>query len=110
MRCFSSLGGGGGEVGAAGVVGVTADPVLLVAQLAGDLGRGRREHEQAMDLEDVLQPEGLRAGADGDGVLHRDDVAEDGAGGLVSRIALLGLGAREAALRQDQALHPGGGH
>jgi hypothetical protein len=42
-------------------------------------------------------------------VLHRDDVAEDGPGGLVSRVALLGLRAREATLRQDEPLDPGGG-
>ncbi len=57
-----------------------------------------------MDFEDVLQPERLRAGAERDGVLHRDDVAEDRQGGIVG---LLGLGACEAPPREDQALDAG---
>jgi hypothetical protein len=77
------LGRGRDEVGAAGVERVAADPVLAVAEFAGDLGRGRREHQAAVDVEDVLQPEWLRRGAEGDRVLHRGDVAEDGPGGLV---------------------------
>ena len=103
------LGRGRDEVGAAGVVGVPANPVLALAELAGDLRRGRREHEVAVDLEDVLEPERLRAGAEGDGVLHGDDVAEDGPGGLVAGVGLLGLRARQAALGEDEPLDPGGG-
>ncbi len=99
---------GRNEVGAAGVVGVPADPVLVLAEPAGDLWRGRREHQVAVDLEDVPKPEGPRAGAEGDGVLHGDDVAEDGPGGLVARIGLLGLRSREAPLREDKAFDPGG--
>ena len=61
-----------------------------------------------MDLEGILESERLRASAESDRVLHGDDVAKDGPGGLVSRVALFGLGTREAALRQDETLDPGG--
>jgi hypothetical protein len=59
----------------------------------------------AVNLEHVLEPERLRAGAEG----HRvhDDVAEDGLGGLVASIRLLGLGAGEAALGEHETLDPG---
>jgi hypothetical protein len=61
----------------------------------------------AVNLEHVLEPERLRAGAEGHRVLHRDDVAEDGLGGLVASIRLLGLGAGEAALGEHETLDPG---
>ena len=108
MRSFTRSGAGGTKSARPGLYGVAANPVLVLAELAGNLGRGRREHQVAMDLEDVLEPEGLRAGAEGDGVLHGDDVAEDGPGGLVARIGLLGLRSREAPLREDKAFDPGG--
>ena len=99
-----ALGRRGDEVSAAGVVCVPANRVLAIPELAGDLRRRRREHQDAMDLEDVLQPKRLGLGAERDRALHREDVPQHGAGGLVAGVGRLGLGAGEAALGQDQPL------
>ncbi len=78
------------------------------ADLPGDLGGGRLEHERAVDRQDVLDPERLRAGSERDRLLHRRDVAEDGPGRLVTGAVLVGFRAGQATLGEDEPLDAGG--
>ena len=65
------------EVGAAGVVVVPADPVLLGAHDAGDVPVRCSGHQRGVDAHQVVECHGVRAGGVVDGEFHRIDVRQD---------------------------------
>ena len=109
-QLLDDLGGWRHEVGPARVKGVAADPVLPVPQRPGDLRRGGRQHEHAMQGQDVGQAQGPGARTQRHGRLHGRHVAQDGPGRLVPGGTLFGLGAGEPALGEHQPLDPGRRH
>ena len=92
------------------VEGIPTDPVLARANRSGDLRSGRREHEPAMDRQDVPEPERPGTGAKPNRFLHGGDVSQDRLGRLVARGILIHFRAGQAPLGQDEPLDAGRGH